>query len=444
MKNTLKKLGAIALVLMLMMSLSVNAFAETTLPTSDAAGAYTQPDKPVAQDKVLRFYKDITAYNQDAADVAAPTITFQYAIAAGNAGKNVTDAKSDHASNTAVTAPTIAGVTAGLTMSSQTNTTAAATTTLAWTTEDTLKTAANGTVGTVGNDANSKYVDIDFTNVVFGATGVYRYVITESLPTEDTYAASGVTDGSSHTRYLDVYVKPADSGFNNGSTAAEWVIYGYAMFTGDDDITTSTTKTPGFVGNDKYYTYNVTVSKDIENDAAMVAVAHQFPFTVKFTNATVTKNVLIKETVTAPATSGTPTAGTLSHEINASLGNDLKIGENTTQKGSVKYIGIPVGTAVEVKEKNDVTGTTYSVVSKVDSTAGTAAPLASGATSSAAQLAAPTADQADTTSHTIEFVNTLVLISPTGVVMRVAPYALMLIGGLVLLVISRRRKAEEA
>ncbi len=443
MKNTLKKLGAIALVLMLMMSLSVNAFAATTLPASDAAGAYLQPDHPEVQEKVLRFYKDITAYNQDDEDVAAPTITFQYAIAAGSADKSVTDATTDHTSGTAVTAPTIAGVTTGLTMTSQTNATAAATTTLAWTTADTLKTADDGSVGTVGTDANSKYVDINFGDVVFGATGVYRYAITESLPSGDTYVASGVTDGSSHTRYLDVYVKPAST-FTSGTTAAEWEIYGYAMFTEDRDITTNTTKTPGFVGNDKYYTYNVTVFKDIENDAAMVAMAHQFPFSVKFTNATVTKAVLIKETVTAPATSGTPTAGTLSHEINASLGNDLKIGENSTQKGSVKYIGVPVGTAVEVKEKNDVTGTTYSVVSKVDSTAGTPAPLVSGATSAAAQLAAPTANEADTTSHTIEFTNTLVLISPTGVALRVAPYVLMMAAGIVLLLISRRRKAEEA
>ena len=48
-------------------------------------------------------------------------------------------------------------------------------------------------------------------------------------------------------------------------------------------------------------------------------------------------------------------------------------------------------------------------------------------------------------NKTIAFTNTLLVISPTGVVLRVAPYVLMLGVGLVLLVIARKRRlAREA
>lgn len=446
MKNTLKKLGAIALVLMLMMSLSVNAFAAgeaATLTNGEVGGTTFPKDNPTTQSKSVILKKEITAYNLDEGSVYAPTITYNYAIAAGPAGVNITDDASDHAADVAVTVPTKAGVGSPTITAS-----------LSWTTADTLAASTDGT-------ANTKDIVVDFSSVVFTGAGVYRYKITETPPA--AYAATGVTEGNTnHVRFLDVYVKPVSTGYNNGSTAAEWEIYGFVCVddgaNGSTAITTSTVKTNGFVDADssttastadKYYTYNMTISKTVVNDA-FAEKTHKFPFTVIFTNSEITNNILLKTTVTGTATDFTHAAGAPTWSGHA----DLLSGS------SIKYIGIPMGTDVEVYETNDVTGATYTVTTtRTNATTATGTDNAvtdSQTISTATQPATKpayqstktvfdtTKDQDDDNAHSVAITNTLLIISPTGVAMRIAPYALMLIGGLVLLVISRRRKAEEA
>ena len=55
----------------------------------------------------------------------------------------------------------------------------------------------------------------------------------------------------------------------------------------------------------------------------------------------------------------------------------------------------------------------------------------------------PDPDEADDVAHTVEFENVLQMISPTGVIVRSAPYILLLGTGVALFVLSRSFKKKE-
>lgn len=458
MKSTFKKIGALVLALVMVLSLSVVAFAdgEATLTGGEVGGSSTfATDNPTSQSKAIKIAKELTVYNVDVATIKAPTITYNYTVTAGGA-VSITDATTDHANSTAVTVTTKPGNLTGL----KVNGTAGATGSIAWASTEDVSAGTDGV-------ANLKYLTLDFADVVFGAAGVYRYVITETAP---DYAASGVTETTNttnaHVRYLDVYVRPATSGFTDGTAAADWDVYGYVCVLENEDITdagdTATTgavKTNGFVAGsndstaylaDSYYTYNVTVSKTVTNDAYAQAT-HAFPFTVLFTNAAITQTVDIMATSTGTAGGFTdPAAAALS----ASTTNGIL---TLKHNSSVKYIGIPNGTQIEVYETNDVTGVTYQVTTTTDGAtpaqvdaaviSGTAPASAVTQTTKAnyestKTTITPTANADDNVAHTIAIDNNLQVISPTGVVLRIAPYALMLGAGLFLVLFTRRRKEE--
>ena len=424
MKN-LKKILAVVLVVMMTAALSAAIFAE---PAALNDKGIVGDDSGAALDKSVVIYKEMTAYNPNGSTVNAPNITYNYVITAGAADAVITD-------KDGVVVTTKAGVGNPSITSS-----------VAWTSAETVETAADGA-------HNQKPITIDFSGVTFDAAGVYRYVITESLAEGFTYATSGVTDGTiTATRYLDVYVRDAQT----GETGRQ--IYGYVLFaeiadphtansTTDSDVTAAE-KTTGFVPDvgpdgttqqsaDSYYTYDVTITKTLTGDNAMND--HQFPFTVQFENGTITKNIDIIGTAAGTATAADVADGAIT---------DVTVNPKIANGGSAVYTGIPVGTKVTVYETNDVTGATYksSAVVTTAETGDTAAAeknIAPTQSSNSAIVDSTAANTAASGNKTVAFTNVYELISPTGVIVRIAPFALILLAGVVLFVLVRRRKVED-
>lgn len=509
MKN-IKKISALVLALVMVLALTATALADVALDNGEVGG-FTAPDVQNVDDKVINLKKEITVYNPDEAFVYGPAITYSYKIetTSGSELVTITDATSDHASGLATTTTVLPGIiwtdssaNNGVVIGNDTQYAEpggqkSATGTVSWTNGDILDASPAGY-------ANYKPLAVDFSKVIFTQPGVYRYKITETVA---SYITSGVTDGSiSNIRYLDVYVMRSDS-YTDGTTAAQWKIYGYVCVNSETattaitpDSAVNTVKTNGFVDTnpaentstaDEYHTYNLTVGKTLVNDTTMNS--HKFPFDVTWAPgaATGTFQFIVETTGTASVTN---TAVTAIADRTSIMGTDVgahsKVGgadavatadkdgaPEIANGGTVKYIGIPAAAYAAVTETNDVVGTVYATrVTENEYT--TSIPAANEQTpvkfsdASTAVLettnyqiatmdpsdtavrnqgadpatrdlgAAPTIDK----NVNIQFTNTLSIISPTGVAFRVAPYVLILCGGMFLFFLSRRRReeAEEA
>ena len=484
----MKRIFAIVLALALVLSLSCTAFAtEPTIASLNDNGvvgdtAFTQ-DTPTDQGKKVNIKKELTVFNPDESFVYGPAFTYTYTVTPDSPEKDITDATSQHASGLATSTKTLAGITTGVTVNSGTAGSAtSATGTLAWTNADILDADDEG-------EANYKNVVIDFTNVVFTQPGVYRYVITETPDAADTsYVAAGITEGSgTRVRYLDVYVMRSST-YSDGSTAGEWMIYGYVCFYNDTainaaDLSTTPIKTTGFVAGtsdgstavtaDQYHTYNLTVGKTLEGDSTMNS--HKFPFDVAWANptgsASGTFQYIVETTGTAQVTKVDVTATTSINGTNVAahmtvgganaVSTANKDGDpSIAHEATVKYIGIPQAAYATVTETNDVTGTTYTTTAKETIGSGSATDVEF-TTASTAVLSTDsktaTTDQRDTavyaqvspvtadSNYAVQFTNKLAVISPTGIAFRIAPYALMLVAGVTLFIIlaARRRKTKE-
>ena len=329
------------------------------------------------------------------------------------------------------------------------------------------------TVESTTTAVTTGYIDVTVNAATIYAAGkgpgIYRYKISDTT-TAATLKNAGITraDGYVTDLYLDVYVKNNDNDPVDG-----YVVYGYVLHKGDKDVvikyangTAESVKVDGYTvlsevtKADQYHTYNVEVTKTPEG--APADTRNNFPFQVALANASITSLDDFYYVVTTDGTAGTATSA------NLDANGAWSLGDATTNTGALNFqngdgiliTGLPVYpdttpvyTTITVTERNN-TFDTYTAsaadeddaVLKVDNNASPATVNADSVVIareiSASLNAVKAIDNADA-KDVVAFTNTIEVISPTGVALRVAPYVAILCGGIVLLVISRKRRAEE-
>lgn len=446
-KNLMKKMTAFTAAVLMTSAIglsAVTAFAENgvTVVTQDKTASQT-----------ILIEKDIVIYNPGGKTVYVPVITYNYSVAAATVGEN--DTITDKYGNTVKVK---AGVAGGVTLGTD------STAEFPKGTETTVTALATGTVLT---DTFNLVID----PTKFTAAGVYRYIIEETNEASDLTAV-GMTRSSNDyvsTRTLDVYIED-----NNGARG----VVGYVLSVGNDTTTingedadpatTITGKTTGFVQDyidktvdqdldgtpdtgkdpktdlklaDEYYTYNYKVTKVITGNLS--DKTETFPFTV-------TVNGIDGQKFTADSAEKTIASGKA--EVQKNLGNNEYI----------ELIGIPANASIAVEESNPNLGTyTVSLTEATGITAPAvvysdtiAKKLTPNNTAKFENVKISAYTDASTAADNLldkqnlkatVFKNDLQTISPTGVVLMVAPYAIMLGAAVFFIVFSlRRRRDDEA
>lgn len=368
-------------------------------------------------EKTTTFYKYLVMDN----DVTVPNASFTFEVTAGEAQTYNVEGKKFEV---------LAGVQPDkVTITDQDTSTEGYQ--LVFATTDTTRTDENTSVDGYNKDTQKyaeKEATVDFSNVAFTEPGIYRYVITESGTNQ------GVANDSDATRALDVYVEDASNSAGLKLKIAGYVLHSTETGTvtiGDGDqlsYDNNDTKKQGFTNT--YGTFNLTFRKEVSGNQA----SHDkyFAFTVKISNAV----------------PGTKYAVDLTKADSASSSNAATSADNRNQTNPTELVAWEDGTVTaifylqhgqEIAIKGLAEDTKYTVTENAEDYTSTAKGVEG---------------YEDETSGTIEgksiktsYLNTRNGIIPTGVLITVAPFAVItLIGGcgVVSVVLKRRKKDDES
>ena len=395
MKKTYKNLSALALAGVMIMGMNLTAFAaeeETNAPAAETI--------EVGTNNTATLTKAMQIENKDGY-VYEPTITYTYTLGNGTVGGTVTD-------STDLTVNYKAGDTSYLADP-------------AAVAQEAVFSQANEI--TAEDGISSRDLSWTFDPAAFPSAGVYRYTVTETASIAPAEIGIVRDDAYDTEKFLDVYVQNEGDG---------QIIAGMVLVDDDASVTTASAKSSGWntaEDLESYTTYNMTITKKITGAGADMTA--KFPFTVTLTGEMGHANIVTEGSGT-DFTKFALGENTKETTVKSTLGNN----ETLTIKG------LPTTVEFIVNEENQ-TADTYKATAaaegitltananKNDLTGNGNLDVASGAIAQAAAFIA------------ITVTNNLDAISPTGVIMRYAPFVLILAAGIVIFALSRRRRDKE-
>lgn len=405
-----KKLSAVMLSAVMAAAMAVPTFVTVS-------AAELENGKITSSDTSLEIPKGVTVKNATDGNYYGPAVVYSYTIApvAPVAGAKVKDASNNDF-------PVEQGVVGGAVLANNGQ--------VSFTSEK-----ANNVSDAGVEQTKNLVINVDLSK--FTKPGVYRYEIKDVTTTATLYAA-GINrpDNYDTDRFLDVYIK-------NGDT--DLMVSGYTLTT-DNAVDTSSDKDSGFTQQeegtvtDTYRTYNIRLEKQVTGD--MGDKTHEFPFTAVIENSGLTYFY------------GKDSNSVVTESNAASL-------ETTLKNADVLYIrGLSPRAKVGYTETND-TGDTYKVTvegraaTEGDWTSLVAEQAVAANGSAALSLGSittyETVNNADsvkqegalTNYRDVRYTNNLETVSPTGIVLRFAPFIIIAGIGVVLLVLTRRTRRKE-
>lgn len=410
--KTMKKIIAplMGLVLTLVMTLSIGAAA---IPSSGEVES---------TDTTVTVPKGITLVNKDAAgQYYSADIDYTYTIAPADMSTFASQTVTDDDSHTGTVH---AGPTGGVTITDMPSF------------DSTLSSFT-----TTGNEITDNLsLSTDLTK--FTKPGIYRYTITDTTATSALFAQGmNRPDDYQTVRYLDVYV-------HRNATSGDLEVYGYTLqkesgrdaqskieLDKDPGYVKSSESPSGYSTTDVYETYNVTLTKTVTG--TLGDRNNDFPFVAAVSNNGY-KYFTAKNSATATEQTAATTSvnTTLKHtdvfHING-LNSKATVGYTETNNTSDTY-------EVTVEGANN----TLVAMSEVAPN-GTKALTAGAITSYDTDNSATSVEDegTDTDYSAVTYINNIDEVSPTGVILRFLPFAIILGCGIALIALTRRNKRGE-
>ena len=287
-----------------------------------------------------------------------------------------------------------------------------------------------------------KTATLDFSKVQFTEPGVYRYIITESGTNQ------GITNDADLTRVLDVYVNDASADVD-GAFTKKLTIAGYVLHSNENDepdvaagenfgSTGAYTdkKSQGFTNS--YDTSDLTLRKQVTGNQASRDKYFEFTLNIDKAQPNTKYDVVIDD---ADATSK---ANAATIDANAGQTNVTSITTDGAGKATQKFY-LQHGQQITVQGL--AKDTTYAVTENTEDYKSTANTAAAPVVDTKADTeAAPVDGTIVSTDLTTGFLNTRDGVIPTGVIMAVAPFAVVTVlggAGVVTMVMKRNNKEDE-